>query len=150
MPKWLNWLLWIVGFGVLPYGLALLLGWSQTGNTPTPDDLFGAGQLLLTALALSGVAASELLGRDGHNLIVLRAIVMTLAILALIGIAAEYGSNTALVSAANNGVAGAVPSSHESLILVSVWAYGFSLVLSGLAVLMPTRPRTGTSMEVKP
>jgi hypothetical protein len=141
-PRWLTWLLWAVLFGVVPYAVAALVAWVITlGQPPSLQGLFGSGQALVTAIALTAVAVRELLSVDARTRKELRYVLMFLAAVQLVLTAAAFGALSS-VSAANPGQ---VPM--DVVIPLSVATYGFALLISGLTLLVPSEASRVQSSE---
>jgi hypothetical protein len=132
MPRWVLWLIWAVVFGIAPYGLSALVAWIASNAAPVSiPGLFGSGQLLVTSIALVGVALRELLHNDGRGRRELRYLLMVAAVLHLLVLGSAFGLVTGLGSIDPTQVP------RELVTNLSFVTYIASVVISGLTLLVP-------------
>ena len=134
-----RWLSWAVVISLLPYAGLALLRFRATQQWPTWVDALGAGQLLLTSIALLAGGARELSGMSGDQRTKTRDFLLFSTVALCIVLSIVYGS------AASDVIAGAQVSPDEMMatVLISAVSFGASCVITGAAVITATPSKAG-------
>lgn len=133
MRRFLIWLLWAVFFALAPYGGGLIVAWIiGRGAAPNFLNAVGSGQLLITSIALIGVAVRELINTDVGERRELRFALLSFSAIHLLITGTAFGAVTGLVALDPTQVP------QELIAGISFVVYAISLLISLLTLLVPS------------